>query len=186
MSEILWRTRNVAWYKATLLMRSIEVFPECDLIGFMDPDAMPMPGVSEIAEHLDVVDFYRNPERLLYPGGHSTSFKGNAGVNNLNNTLINLGFMLIKPTRTTYVILRLPYLGNYAHDQRVLNDLLVRYPSLQRHVQIASREDLFNTPRGELIRHFGTSGNKPLFRVSLHRRNITGIGTQLSVGQPIR
>jgi len=95
-------TRHPTWNKVALLLRAPRLLPECDLLGTMDPDVLLLPHAGPLTQQPQVATWLRAPGKLIFisrePAGRwaRRGAKDYHGRNDLNNTVMNAGFVLSK------------------------------------------------------------------------------------------
>lgn len=174
--------RYSTWTKVAALLHASRVssVEGCSAVGHIDADALQMATAPPLVEQAQVRAFLDDPAKAVFisrepAGGWARgSTKDDSGRNNLNNTLVNTGFVLVKPgAEGTEELLQRWYCGpeepglrgalgeplseyrtGFAHEQRVFEEVVLRDEALSARVQIAERVDEYNTPDGTNVRHF--------------------------------
>ena len=156
--------RHASWCPVAMLMTSLETLAECDIVGWFDSDVAPRAGAPAILAQPEVARFVRDPHAHVFVArAHNGQWpRGSAmdtGRNNLNNTQMNLGFMLMKNVAMSAAMVRrwwcAPlqrdppalgelgeplsiYLWDHVKAQRVFEDAIYKDARYASHVRLAA------------------------------------------------
>ena len=188
--------RHGMWYKPAILLLATAMLTECDVVGWLDTDAMLVPSAPALDQQPQIAAWLSDPDSHIFVAREPSdqlprtawANKDANGRNNLNLTKINVGFVLVKRTRSAQSLLRewwtSPtttqkrgalgesyelYLWEFAHEQRIFNDLVLA--EYNEAICVAKDTRDYNTPFGKYVRHFWFKNRPGVGNRALHVAN---------------
>lgn len=187
--------RHGMWYKPAILLLATAMLTECDVVGWLDTDAMLVPSAPALDQQPQITAWLSDPDSHIFVAREPSTNpeqrwpdKDANGRNNMNQTKINAGFMLVKRTRSAQSLLRewwtSPtttqkrgalgesyelYLWEFAHEQRIFNDLVLA--EYNEAISVAKDKNDYNSPHGKYVRHFWFKDRPGVVNRALHGAN---------------
>ena len=166
------------WCKVAELIDALSTLgSECDVVGYVDADVI-LPATPPLLMQPPIRQFLADPSKLLFASREPSglhwgrgSGKDFHGWNNLNNTLLNTGFLLVKRSDAALRLLRrwwcatvtlatgeigeplALYHRAFPFEQRILDHLLRTDRTVRQQVMISASVDHYNSHKGKLAKH---------------------------------